>query len=383
MKAASSTTHIKVTKAATEANTNPGEGSNALTKDNLKMVCNDGGEALNSKIESFRQGQVSQSEFTKEEKRCLWARFHRAIVLNADATSKWETLPAKGRGNHNLKNIFLWAWMKDPAWGKHFMERMSTITVTKKHSTKLSWLTYKQLCDKRGKEEADDLIKRKSIHMRPNPKNNKFYQFLDEDEQFDISNDRKKAFNASQKGDINANAFTRICGGIGTISNDEIEAIHTQQDFTDLSQEDADDDNEQTALPIALKKLMGVKRTKNKNAGKDHPGVGKGSSGAGKDPKVAGKEPKGKHKSDIAKMLDEINRTCAVLICDDKSAVMDNANKIHRIVQKVIKQLDADSRKQLLALMVKMLHKIFSETASGVKDLIIEAAQVLKSSENK
>jgi hypothetical protein len=263
------------------------------------------------------------------------------------------------------------------------MERISTITVTKKHSTKLSWLTYKQLCDKHGKEEADDLIKRKNIHMRPNPKNNKFYKFLDEDEQFDISNDRKKTFNASQKGYINANAFTRICGGIGTISNDEVEAIHTHEDFTDNSQEDADDDNEQTALPIALKKLMGVKRTKNKNAGKDHPGVGKGSSGAGKDPKVAGKKPKGKHNSDIAEMLDEINRTCIVLLFDDKSAIMDKANNMHSIIQKVIKQCDADTREKLQALMVKMQQKIFTKTVSGVRDLIREAAQVLKASENK
>ena len=82
-------------------------------------------------------------------------------------------------------------------------------------------------------------------------------------------------------------------------------------------------------------------------------------------------------------MIDEINRTCIVLGCDDKSAVMDKANKIHRIIQKVIKQLDADSRKQLQALMVKMQQKVFSKTASGVKDLIIEAAQVLKASENK
>ena len=120
-----------------------------------------------------------------------------------------------------------------------------------------------------------------------------------------------------------------------------------------------------------------------KNAGKDHPGVGKGSSGAGKDPKVAGKEPKGKHKSDIAKMFDEINRTCTVLICDDKSAVMDKANKIHRIIQKVIKQLDADSRKQLQALMVKLQGKIFNKTSTGVKELLIDAAKVMKASEKK
>ena len=90
MKAASSKTHMDVKKEATKANTNPGEGSSRLTKDNLKMPGGDGGEALNSKIEFFRQNKVPQSEFTKEEKRCLWARFHRAKQLNSEAASKWD-----------------------------------------------------------------------------------------------------------------------------------------------------------------------------------------------------------------------------------------------------------------------------------------------------
>ena len=219
--------------------------------------------------------------------------------------------------------------------------------------------------------------------MRANPKNNKFYQFLDEGEQFHISDDRKNDFTASQKGDIKPNAFNRICSGIGTISNEEIESLHAQQDFNDPPQEDADDANEHTALPSALKKLMGAKHTKNKNTGQDHPGVDKGSSGAGKDPKVAGKKSKGKYNSDIAKKLDEINRTCIVLMCDDKSAVMDKAHHMLKIIAKVIKQRDADSMKKLQVLTVNLQQKIFNTTASGVKELIIEAAQVLKDSENK
>ena len=205
MKAVASKTPMKVKKMV------KGKGPSSLTKKNLKAL--DGGEPqdLETKMDLFRKGQVSQNDFTAEEKRCLWNRFHTAKQLNSDAASKWDSLPSAGRGNQNLKNAFLWAWVKDPAWGKHFMERVNTLTVSQKHSKKLLWLTYKQLCDKHGKEEADDLIKSKSIHMRPNPKNTKFFQFLDEDEEFDISNERKKAFNASQKGDIKPNASKRLC----------------------------------------------------------------------------------------------------------------------------------------------------------------------------
>ena len=300
-KAVASTTPMKVKKAPMKLKQNPGEKSKSLTTANVKKLDGDGGHDLETKMDLFRQGQISQTAFSAEEKRCLWNRFHHAKHLNSDAASKWDSLPSTGRGNQNVKNAFLWAWLKDPAWGKHFMERVNTLTVSQKHNKKLSWLTYKQLCDKHGKDEADDLIKSKSIHMRANPKNNKFYQFLDEDEEFDISNERKKAFNASQKGDIKANAFKSLCAGFGNVSTDEMESLHNQPDFNEQSEEDEDDENEQTALPSALKKLMGLKKTKNKNNGQDPPSSGKGSSGTGEEAKGAGNDRNGDDKKKQSK----------------------------------------------------------------------------------
>jgi hypothetical protein len=283
-------------------------------------------------------------------------------------------MPSAGRGNQTLKNAFLWAWVKDPAWGKHFMERVNTLTVSQKHNKKLSWLTYKQLCDKHGKEEADDLIKSKSIHMRPNPKNNNFFQFLDEEEQFDISNEKKKDFNASQKGDIKSGAFKRLCAGLGTISADDVDALHAQPDFKDLSEDDEDDENGDTALPASLKKLMGLNKTRNKN--KDLPVTGNVHKGAGKEPHDVDKKVS-------AKVLEEINKSCAVLGSDEKSAIMEKANRMHSIVAKVIKQCDPDTQKKLQTMMVKLQGKIFNKTSSGVKDLILEAAKMLKASDKK
>ena len=375
MKAVSSTTPMKVKKVSMKSNHNPGEKAKSLTAANVKKHGGDEDQDLDTKMDNFRQGLISQAAFTTEENRCLWNRFHAAKQLNSDAASKWDTLPSSGRGNQNLKNAFLWAWLKDPAWGKHFMERVNTLTVSQKHNKKLSWLTYKQLCDKHGKEEADDLIKSKSIHMRANPKNNKFYQFLDEDEEFDISNERKKAFNASQKGDIKANAFKSLCARFGNMSTDEMESLHAQPDFNDQSEEDEDDENEQTALPSALKKLMGVKKTKNKNNVPDPPAPGKGSIGTGK--------ADGDDKTNKAKILDEMKASCTVLGSDEKSAILSKANKMHSILSKVIKDRDADTKKKLQALMVKLQGKIFNKTSTGVKDLLIDAAKVMKASAKK
>jgi hypothetical protein len=332
------------------------------------------GQDLKEKMDLFRRGELTKSDFTSEEKRCLWNKFHASKQLNSDAAAKWEALPSAGRGNQNLKNAFLWAWVKDPAWGKHFMERVNTLTVSQKHNKKHSWLTYKQLCDKHGKEEADELIKSKSIHMRPNPKNNKFFQFLDEEEQFDISNERKKNFNASQRGDIKVNALKQLCAGLGTISGSDMEALHVQPDFNDLSDDDEDDENGDTALPASLKKLMGLNKTRNKN--KDLPGTGNV-------PKGAGTYPHDVDKKVSAKVLDEINKSCAVLGSDEKSAIMEKANRMHSIVAKVIKQCDPATKKTLQTLMVKLQGKIFNKTSSGVKDLILQAAKLLKASDKK
>ena len=187
----------------------------------------------------------------------------------------------------------------------------------------------------------------------------------------------KKAFNASQKGDIKPNAFKRLCAGLGTISTDDMEALHAQPDFGDLSEEDgSDEENDESALPSSLKKLMGVKKTKKiKNSGNNNNNPCKEANATGKVPKGADK--------DVSKTLDEIDRTCTVLGSDEKSAIMGKANKMHSIIAKVMKQRDADSKKKLQALMVKLQQKIFNKTSSGAKELIMQAAKVLKASEKK
>ena len=75
--------------------------------------------------------------------------------------------------------------------------------------------------------------------------------------------------------------------------------------------------------------------------------------------------------------------TCTVLGSDEKSAILGKANKMHSILSKVIKDRDPDTKKKLQVLMVKLQAKIFSKTSTGVKDLLIDAAKVMKASEKK
>jgi hypothetical protein len=88
-------------------------------------------------------------------------------------------------------------------------------------------------------------------------------------------------------------------------------------------------------------------------------------------------------KKQTPRILDEINRTCTVLGSDDKSAIMEKANSLHSIFAKLMKKCDADTKKKLQTMMVKLQGKIFNKTSSGVKDLILEAATVLKACTKK
>jgi hypothetical protein len=325
----------------------------ALTKGNLDKMPNaelstsEKIAALTKKMADFKNDKLDANAFTPEEKRCLWNKFHAAKQMNCEAASKWDALPTVGRGNQNLKNAFLWAWLKDPTWGKHFMERVNTLSVKQTHEKSMKWLTYKQLCDKHGKEEADELIKTKSILMRPNPKNNQFFQFLDEDEEYQFTNEKKKDLHATQKGDIKAKSFKKLCFALGTASTADVEDLHEQPDFpgTDSGDEEDNEADDGNNLPASLKKLMGCKKKANKK---------QGSSGS-----------KG-NKEDNKEVVDEINRTCSVLGSDVKATVLGKANKMHSLLAKVYEGLD-DKEKQSQAWNFRPLNSDRNVEAENLK----------------
>ena len=95
-----------------------------------------------------------------------------------------------------------------------------------------------------------------------------------------------------------------------------MEALHANPDFNDASEEDEDDENADVALPVSLKKLMGVNKTRNKN--QDLPGTGKHANDAGKDAKDAGKSAKSagkEHQAVDKKMPRLLMRSTGRVLC--------------------------------------------------------------------
>ena len=77
---------------------------------------------LEDKMKRYKDGAITQDNFSDDDKHKLWDRFHNNLRKNDDATAAFESIV--GHGKQEKKNQMLFAWIKDPLWGKTF----STLT---------------------------------------------------------------------------------------------------------------------------------------------------------------------------------------------------------------------------------------------------------------
>ena len=73
---------------------------------------------LNQKMSEYKNGKISESDFNAEDTHKLWDRFHKQLRKNDDACAAFESIEGDGRDAKKCKMLF--AWIKDPAWGKTF-----------------------------------------------------------------------------------------------------------------------------------------------------------------------------------------------------------------------------------------------------------------------
>ena len=95
-------------------------------------------KALNDKITDFRNGKITEETFDKDDKRRLWDRLTKARNSSTDPLfhKAWNDIQPTGQGSDARKNIFLFAWLKDPEWGKTFLTRTSKLLESRTMNTK-------------------------------------------------------------------------------------------------------------------------------------------------------------------------------------------------------------------------------------------------------
>ena len=73
---------------------------------------------LNQKMEGYKNGTIPLGDFNADDKHKLWDRFHKQLRKNDDASAAFESIEGSGKEAKKCKMLF--AWIKDPTWGKTF-----------------------------------------------------------------------------------------------------------------------------------------------------------------------------------------------------------------------------------------------------------------------
>ena len=168
----------------------------AITKSDKELTTEQKRELLDAKLVLIRNNKITEEEVNKDEKHRLWDRLKKSKDKDqtGNAKSSWALAT-----DQKAKNTILSSWIKDPSWGQKFVSRVGHLISTKSRNESSEWVSYKALCDKHGKEEADSLIKAGAVRYREHPKAPNIWQFLNEKEIFSKNVENKKDLQFGQE----------------------------------------------------------------------------------------------------------------------------------------------------------------------------------------
>ena len=167
-----------------------------ITKSGKELTTEQKRELLDAKLVLIRNDKITEEEVDKDEKHRLWDRLKKSKDkdVTGNAKSSWALAT-----DQKSKNTILSSWIKDPSWGQKFVSRVGHLISTKSRNETNEWISYKELCDKHGKEEADSLIKAGAVRYREHPKAPNIWQFLNEKEVFSKHVENKKDLQIGQE----------------------------------------------------------------------------------------------------------------------------------------------------------------------------------------
>ena len=215
----------------------------------------------------------------------------------------------------------------------------------KSHARTLTWLSYKQLCDKHGAQEANGLINNKAVLVRQHPRCPDFFQFLDEDEMHMVSTEKYKELQVDQNQAIKSKEYKKLLSSLRGTNFDAMDYDACLGGA--LSEEEGEDgedgDGEDGYLPKALKDLMGEKKKK----------------------KV--KDPKGDDN------VDDNADALTAAPGDNKHVINGKAQKMMKLLEQVPAGPHADAAKKHLAMLKKQVsYKIVD------KAFLVDCAKLYK-----
>jgi hypothetical protein len=212
------------------------------------------------------------------------------------------------------------------------------------HNKTLHWLSYKQLCDKHGSQEANGLISAKAVLVRQHPRCPDFFQFLDEDEQHSVSTEKLKELQVEQNQAIKTKEYKKlVCALRGTsMDASDFEGQLGKPFDSDDEGEDGDEEGgDDGYLPKALRDLMGEKKKKKKD----------------------------KEEAEPVKDVDTLTAAPG----DPKNIIIGKAKKMIKLLEQVPAGPHADTAKKNIAMLKKQVGYKCVE-----KDFLLNCAKLYK-----
>ena len=343
---------------------------NRLTAKSLTdHVHGNGTMTLDNKMELYRAGTIDKESFNQEDRHKLWDRYHKQLVHSPEDQASFKSI--QGPGCQEKKNACLFAWVKDPTWGKKYRSLTKEVTKQFTMGRKTTLITYKQLCDKYGKEHADSLINRELVEKRQDKRNKDIWWFVDHEDYMHHTFNKATKLKAGQglddaRGKDDRKEWKKFAKGLTKMSHDDIEV-----NDDDIS--DNNDDEDETQLPPSLAKLMGQKKEKKKKAnlaiGDDKSSSGQGSQGN----KSPSKSPSKGAKNEA------VYEDClASLAGDDKKTVLSRASKMHTMLLQVVTNTKGEMKNDIKKVSAEISDKVADQKSAGMVKLLQRAAKLWK-----
>ena len=147
------------------------------------------------------------SKLDNKQSQLLWKKFELARKTDPELQVEYSNI--KGPGSDGKKRSLLKAFMLDggSCKGAHYKQAWSQVSVTHRSALDASWEPLQAMLTRYGKQELASLVESGAIKVRKNPKDNRFYQFLDEVAKTSTVFEHTKAVGAKQEGNIDQKAF--------------------------------------------------------------------------------------------------------------------------------------------------------------------------------
>ena len=328
----------------------------------------------NELVENLKAGKITEDQISQQMEndpagaQKLWKKFeYRRNQQSTEVKHGWDEICGMGRGQgqQHKKKMLLFAWLKDEKFGQGYISVMQSISMKRTNIRELTWLTWKELTDKHGADEAHGLVQSGAVLARPHPKDKRYWQFLSQTDTLSLTMEQKKELAGTTTG----KATSKQIADLGQACSMELDDQTWQDlwdgdapagmDWKDLkalkdTEDDDEDEGAESHLPPELQKHLGIQfREKGKNP-KDK---------EAKDPK----EPK---ESTIDKRLDSITQMGDD---DDTKKAMNKVSMMHSLLCKLLQNIKITNK----SMGKSSQHREAGEKAMQAADKVNKQIQVV------